>query len=118
MPAGTALYSPVAGTVKIAGGVPFYTFYGNGTFGVGELLIETDNGDEVVLGHLGRIAVVPGQRVRVGEFVGLSGGDNGDHLHLEARSYDARTGLRIVDPRKSFLVTSLANALHSKSKHP
>ena len=109
MPAGTKLYSPVDGTVKIAGGVPYYTFYGNGQAGVGELLIETDDGDEVVLGHMGRIAVSEGQRVEVGDFVGLSGGDNGDHLHLEVRQWSGNS-MRIIDPRQSFLIDVIAAA--------
>jgi murein DD-endopeptidase MepM/ murein hydrolase activator NlpD len=110
MPAGTQLYSPVSGAVKIAGGVPYFTFYGNGQRGVGELLIVTDSGDEVVLGHMGRIAVTEGQRVEVGDFVGLSGGDNGDHLHLEVRQWTGG-GMRIVDPRQSILLDSIAAAL-------
>jgi hypothetical protein len=104
MPAGTWLYAPVDGTVLISGGNPFYSFYGNTQFGVGELLIQTDAGDQVILGHMGGIAVSPGQRVTTGQFVGLSGGDNGDHLHLEVRI----GGYQIVDPRQSFLVTEIA----------
>ena len=107
MPAGTWLYAPVEGTVKIAGGVPYFTFYGNGQLGVGELLIRTDAGDEVVLGHMGAIAVQAGQRVSVGQFVGLSGGDNGDHLHLETRDLQSTGGFLIVDPRDSFLIDAL-----------
>ncbi len=107
MPAGTWLYSPVEGTVKIAGGTPYFTFYGNGRLGVGELLIRTDAGDEVVLGHMGAISVQAGQRVTVGQFVGLSGGENGDHLHLEAREWQSTGGFLIVDPRDSFLIDFL-----------
>jgi hypothetical protein len=103
MPAGTYLYSPVNGTVVISGGVPYYTYYGNGEPGVGELLIETDSGDQVILGHMAAIAVSAGQRVTTGQFVGLSGGENGDHLHLETRAY----GILAVDPRKSFLVDAI-----------
>jgi len=110
MPAGTPLYSPVNGTVMISGGVPFFTFYGNGAPGVGELLIQTDEGHQVVLGHMGRIAVQVGQRVTVGEFVGLSGGDNGDHLHLEVREASGG-GYRIVDPRYSFLTGAIAGGV-------
>lgn len=108
MPAGTWLYSPVNGTVKVAGGTPSFTFYGNGLPGVGELRIETDDGHEVILGHMGRIAVGVGQRVEVGQFVGLSGGENGDHLHLEARERQVGGWYRIVDPRQSFLVPTIA----------
>jgi murein DD-endopeptidase MepM/ murein hydrolase activator NlpD len=110
MAAGTPLYSPVAGTVKIAGGVPYYTYYGNGQPGVGELMIETNHGDEVILGHMGRIAVTEGQKVKPGQFLGLSGGDNGDHLHLETREIQPGGWYRVVDPRKSFLIPSIAKA--------
>jgi murein DD-endopeptidase MepM/ murein hydrolase activator NlpD len=107
MPAGTPLYAPVVGTVLIAGGTPDFAFYKNGEPGVGELLIRTDAGDEVVLGHMGRIAVLPGERVAVGQFVGLSGGENGDHLHLETRVVQAGGGFLVVDPRASFLIAFL-----------
>ncbi|HKG26603.1 MAG TPA: M23 family metallopeptidase, partial [Thermomicrobiales bacterium] len=111
MPAGTPLYAPVDGIVEIAGGTPYYTFYGNGASHVGELLIETEDGDQVILGHLGRIAVDAGDAVEVGQFVGLSGGDNGDHLHLEARERQPLGAYKIVDPRQSFLVDALTAAL-------
>jgi murein DD-endopeptidase MepM/ murein hydrolase activator NlpD len=110
MPAGTPLYAPVDGVVRIAGGTPYYTFYGNGQDHVGELLIETADGDQVILGHLGRIAVDVGDEVAVGQFVGLSGGENGDHLHLEAREVQPLGAYKIVDPRKSFLVDALTAA--------
>jgi murein DD-endopeptidase MepM/ murein hydrolase activator NlpD len=112
MPAGTPLYSPVDGVVKVAGGVPYYTYYGNGQPGVGELLIETADGNEVILGHMGRITVQEGQRVEAGQFVGLSGGDNGDHLHLETREIQPWDSYRIVDPRHSFLIPALDNTVH------
>jgi hypothetical protein len=108
MPAGTPLYSPVNGKVTVAGGTSAYTFYGNGQPGVGHLQIETDDGNIVILGHMGRIVVDVGQRVSVGEFVGLSGGDNGDHLHLETRELQPGGYYLIVDPRKSFLIDALA----------
>jgi murein DD-endopeptidase MepM/ murein hydrolase activator NlpD len=110
MPAGTYLYSPVEGTVRVAGGVPGYTYYGNWEPGVGQLLIVTDQGDEIVLGHMGRIAVGDGERVRVGQFVGVSGGFNGDHLHLEVR--EARSGgwFAAVDPRQSVIVRHIEMA--------
>jgi len=104
MPAGTPLYSPVDGTVMVSGGVPFYTFYGNGQPGVGELMIQTDDGQQVILGHMGLITVGQGERVRSGQFVGLSGGENGDHLHLEVRELQIFGYYKIVDPRVSFLV--------------
>jgi murein DD-endopeptidase MepM/ murein hydrolase activator NlpD len=96
--------------VRTAGGTPYYTYYGNGDPGVGELLIVTDDGNEVVLGHMGRISVNVGDRVKVGDFVGLSGGDNGDHLHLEVRELQSGTWYRAMDPRLSFIVDVLEAA--------
>jgi len=104
MPAGTLLYSPIDGAVVISGDTPYYTFYGNGEPNVGELLLQTDDGNQVILGHMSRIAVNVGDRVHIGQFVGLSGGYNGDHVHLETRETQQGGGYRIVDPRTSFLV--------------
>jgi len=104
MPAGTLLYSPIDGTVVISGDTPYYTFYGNGEPNVGELLLQTEDGNQVILGHMSRIAVNTGDRVHIGQFVGLSGGFNGDHVHLETREVQPGGGYRIVDPRTSFLV--------------
>jgi hypothetical protein len=106
MPRGTWLYSPVSGTVVVSGNSAGFTFYGNGNGGVGELRIRTASGDEVILGHMGRIAVYPGEHVSIGQFVGVSGGFNGDHLHLEAR----QSG-RMVDPRSSFITATIESAL-------
>lgn len=115
MPRGTPLYSPVAGTVMIAGGTPYFTYYGNGQPGVGELLIQTDDGNQIVLGHMGLITVQVGQRVEFGEFVGLSGGDNGDHLHLEVRHIQPGGGYLIVDPRRSFLIAVIEDAIAAQA---
>ena len=110
MPAGTWLYSPVEGVVTVSGNSPYYTFYGNGGPNVGELRIETAAGHEVILGHMGRIAVDVGDHVEVGQFVGLSGGENGDHLHLEVRERQWWGWWKIVDPRRSFVVDVLRQA--------
>lgn len=117
MPAGTPLYAAFSGTVKISGGVPYFTFYGNGDPGVGELQIEMDNGNVVILGHMGRIVVNEGERVEPGQFLGLSGGDNGDHLHLETRELQPGGGYRMIDPRKSFLVDAIEKAARHNQKN-
>jgi murein DD-endopeptidase MepM/ murein hydrolase activator NlpD len=98
VPRGTQLFSPVAGTVVIAGNSGFYTDAGGGP---GELRIRLDNGDELILGHDSAINVRVGQRVTPGMLVGLSGGSDGDHVHVEFRVRDSSTpsGWRIVDPR-------------------
>jgi murein DD-endopeptidase MepM/ murein hydrolase activator NlpD len=74
------------------------------------LMIETDDGNQLILGHMGLIAVVYGQRVEIGQYVGLSGGYNGDHLHLETRELAPWGGYRAVDPRRSFVVDHLTAA--------
>lgn len=103
-PIGTQLYSPVAGTVITAGGTNYYTDdrYGRGAPGSGELKIKLDNGDELILGHMGRINVQVGQRVQPGQLVGLSGTANGPHVHVEYRQYTpgkTPSGFTAVDPR-------------------
>jgi murein DD-endopeptidase MepM/ murein hydrolase activator NlpD len=99
---GTPLYTPAAGTVIIAGGTTGYSFYGNGSPGVGQLRIRLDNGDELILGHMMRIDVHEGDRVTPGMAMGVSGGDGtGDHLHLEYRTPSTQfsSGWTSVDPR-------------------
>jgi murein DD-endopeptidase MepM/ murein hydrolase activator NlpD len=107
MARGTLLYSPVDGVIVAAGGTGGFGFYGNTLPGVGELRIETADGNQVILGHMAAISVFVGDVVEVGQFVGLSGGDNGDHLHIETRQALAGGGHVIVDPRVSFLIPSL-----------
>lgn len=104
---GNYLYSPVDGTVVAAGGTGGFGFYGNTLPGVGELRIEDASGNQVILGHMAAISVSVGDQVALGQFVGLSGGENGDHLHLETREA-VGGGYIAVDPRQSFLIQSLA----------
>lgn len=109
---GSKLYSPVAGTVLKAGGTGYFKDedYGDpgDQAGRGELKIQLDNGDQIILGHTSAINVKVGQRVNPGDFVGLSGSANGDHLHYEVRVRDSSlsSGYRIVDPRKYFATHS------------
>lgn len=101
---GTRLYSPVAGTVIVAGGSGFYRDETgrHDPATSGELRIRLDNGHELILGHNSAVNVQRGQRVNPGDFVGLSGSANGDHLHVEYRIPDQRTASSwaIVDPRQ------------------
>jgi murein DD-endopeptidase MepM/ murein hydrolase activator NlpD len=78
---------------------------------VGELKIQTDDGHVVILGHMGLITVPVGTRVEFGQLVGLSGGDNGDHLHLEVR----HGGTRLVDPRQSFLIAAIEESIAAQA---
>jgi murein DD-endopeptidase MepM/ murein hydrolase activator NlpD len=101
------LYSPVDGTVEIAGGTPYFRstdrLDGNGVSlpGTGELLIRLSNKDALVLGHMHKIEVKVGDHVTAGQYVGLSGEENGPHVHVEYRIPDSSTvsGERLVDPR-------------------
>jgi len=101
IPVKTPLYSPVSGEVIIAGGTTvFINVIGGANPQTGQLKIKTDNGSHVILGHLRRIDVEPGQRVVAGQYVGLSGHNNGDHVHVEIRvpDGDLSSGFRIVNP--------------------
>jgi murein DD-endopeptidase MepM/ murein hydrolase activator NlpD len=101
---GSKLYVPVSGTVITTGGRPYYTDsrYGSRP-GTGELRIKLDNGDELILGHMQSINLKVGQRVTPGTLAGLSGTNNGGHVHVEYRQYapgKTSTGYMALDPRK------------------
>ncbi len=97
----TPLFSPVSGKVIVACATPVFTnVIGKTNPGTGQLKIETDDGNHVILGHLRRIDVEKDQRVDEGEYVGLSGYQNGPHVHVEIRVPDANLSskYRIVNP--------------------
>jgi murein DD-endopeptidase MepM/ murein hydrolase activator NlpD len=101
IPVRTPLYSPVAGEVMLAGGTPvFSNILGGATSQTGQLKIRLANGDQVILGHMRRIDVQPGAQLTTGQYVGLSGHNNGPHVHVELRVKDtgASAGFRIVNP--------------------
>jgi len=78
MEAGTKLFSPVDGIVERI------VDYGNENIGRG-IIIKTDSGESVIMGHLSDIKVNIGQSISQGDFVALSGNtgfSTGDHLHL------------------------------------
>lgn len=104
----TPLYSPVSGTV-ICGG----TGNGNGqdscaaftsTVGTarqGRFQVMLDNGDMLILGHMYDVAAQPGTRINAGDYVGESGSQNGDHVHVEYRKSapgQTNSGYLAVDP--------------------
>lgn len=107
MPEGTKLFSPVGGTVVVAGPEGGYRIganMDNYTPQTGELRIRMDNGHEVILGHMAGIHVTVGDRVQPGQYVGLSGyAGTGAHLHLEYRIPSTRFGgtQEAVDPRQA-----------------
>ena len=79
LPTGTPVTAGLPGRVTLAGA---YGGYGQA------VVVETSVG-AVVLGHLSRVLVTPGQTVRRGQPLGLSGNtgvSTGPHLHLESRS--------------------------------
>jgi murein DD-endopeptidase MepM/ murein hydrolase activator NlpD len=104
MARGTSLYVPVDGVVVYGGGTGYYTDNNGDGPGHGELLIQLANGDQIIMGHMSQINLQPGQHVTAGMLAGLSGGSDGDHLHLEVRQVDHSlpSGYRIVDPRSYF----------------
>lgn len=78
-PMGTPIIATSDGTVRAAGW--------SGGYG---LLVALDHGGgmQTRYGHMSRVNVVPGQRVRSGEvigFVGSTGMSTGSHLHYEVR---------------------------------
>jgi murein DD-endopeptidase MepM/ murein hydrolase activator NlpD len=98
---GTQLRSPVEGEVIIAGGSGYYKDNLANPNTSGEIRIRLANGHEVILGHASQVNVRVGQRVKAGDVLGLSGGADGDHLHLEYRiPANTNTGQRAVDPRQ------------------
>lgn len=109
MPVGTQFFAPMGGRVvcsgtgmgQDAGGGgcgAFNDYYGSGA---GRIEVLLDNGVTLIFGHSSQAMVQVGQRVNAGQVLGLSGGMNSPHIHLEARVRDASTpsGWRIVDPR-------------------
>jgi murein DD-endopeptidase MepM/ murein hydrolase activator NlpD len=108
IPAGTPLYAPSDSEVICAGSgngtgedscSAFLSAYGGPSSG--RLQLKLANGDMLILGHVNETLVTPGTRVKAGQQVGVSGGFNGDHVHVEYRVKDPGTqsGWRIVDPR-------------------
>lgn len=86
---GTRTFSPVSGTVIIAGGTDFFlndpSDKGKFLAGKGELRIRLDNGHEQIIGHMASISVTVGQRVSPGQLVGTSGYPTAPHIHVEYR---------------------------------
>jgi murein DD-endopeptidase MepM/ murein hydrolase activator NlpD len=113
IPQNTQLYAPMDGTVICAGtgngtrsGEDSCTHFEseNGGWTSGRLQLKLTNGDMLILGHVNSSSVVPGQEVRAGEPIGLSGSMNGPHVHVEYRVRDCCTlsGWRLVNPSDIF----------------
>lgn len=92
MDTGTKLFSPVDGVVtKVVD-------YGSENIGKG-IIIKTDSGESVIMGHLSHASVSEGQSIQQGDFVALSGNtghSTGSHLHLGLRD----AGGHFTNPEK------------------
>lgn len=111
LPRGTQLAAPISGKVISVGG----RYFADGAGGVGEVRIQADNGDVVVLGHLESANVQMGQRIEAGQTVGTSGQYSADpaseRLHLEVRVLQPDGTYRAADPTRYFTPESGANTI-------
>lgn len=104
-PIGTQVYTPVGGTVSVVGNDHGSGYYFTNTMTQsdrdhsGEFAITLDNGDILILGHMSNISALVGQHLDAGSLVGLSGGSDGAHVHVEYRRKNANGGYTLVDPR-------------------
>lgn len=102
LPAGAELAAPVAGQVVQVGG----QYFTDGTGGAGEIRIQAENGDIIILGHMASSNVRVGDYVDVGTLVGASGQSDARpesaHLHLEVRVLNPDGSYSIADPRTYF----------------
>lgn len=118
---GTSLYVPIGGTVICAGtghssdpNVDGCTDYNNldehgaivGGDHEGRFQIQVaGTQDMLIFGHMNNVELQPGQQLKPGDFVGYSGGENGDHVHVEYRKYwgppgtVTSSGYEEIDPR-------------------
>jgi murein DD-endopeptidase MepM/ murein hydrolase activator NlpD len=105
VPLGTKVATPLGGTVSVVGndhGTGYYytnTMSGSDPNRSGEFAITLDNGDILILGHMSQINVNVGDRLSAGALIGLSGGSDGAHIHVEYRQRQADGSYRIIDPR-------------------
>jgi murein DD-endopeptidase MepM/ murein hydrolase activator NlpD len=120
VPFGTPLLTPVAGTVVCAGtgiggddaspGCGFFECIPQpgqqrGPH-QGRFELRLENGDRLIFGHMQEVTVQAGQQLKAGDAVGFSGGENGDHVHIEYREKDDQCGADVhyllADPRRKF----------------
>jgi murein DD-endopeptidase MepM/ murein hydrolase activator NlpD len=88
VPRGTAIYAPLAGTVRATGNTDAVA----GCYSWGKwTLVDHANGLSTLYAHQDTIAVVPGQKVATGEVIGYSGNtgySTGPHLHFTVYAKD------------------------------
>lgn len=105
VPLGTQVATPLGGTVYVVGNDHGSGYYYTNTMSQsdpdhsGEFAVMLDNGDVLILGHLSGINVQVGQKVTAGQLIGLSGGSDGAHVHVEYRQRQGDGSYRIIDPR-------------------
>ena len=90
-PAGTPVVATATGTVVSAGW--------NGGYGKA-IIIQHNDVQQTLYGHLSEISVQPGQQITQGSVIGLvgsTGNSTGPHLHFETRSPNGTTWVA-VDP--------------------
>jgi len=90
VPNGTPIFCPKDGIVKVKDS-------GNLGYGLHVKLRNAEDAQEFVLGHMSRCMVVNGQRVHMGDLIGLSGStgfSTGGHTH---------GGFRLLKPSKKDL---------------
>jgi murein DD-endopeptidase MepM/ murein hydrolase activator NlpD len=106
VPRGTTLYAPISGTVVCSGTGNGPGAHGSGCAafndadggGAGRVEIVSDDGrTSIILGHASAALLAPGTHVGVGQAVAKSGGEYGDHVHVEARVW-SNGDYTIVDP--------------------
>jgi len=104
IPNGTPLFVAEGATVTIVGSPYFEDWNRPNAEDAGELRMVTAAGTEIIYGHMSRIDLWEGQSVAAGDWSGLSGYANGDHVHIEVRVLDGSTvsGFATVDPATYF----------------
>lgn len=93
-PIGTPVFAGWPGTVMTVGGRETHDY------GPNYILMRLDEGHDILLGHLSRAFVVAGQKLKVGDPIGLTGdlGEcNWPNLHFEARVHGGTT-YQSLDP--------------------
>jgi murein DD-endopeptidase MepM/ murein hydrolase activator NlpD len=107
---GQPLFSPIAGTVVCGGTGNGAGAWGQGCAAIGDTLgrgagrveiLAEDGRRSLILGHVSRSLVRPGDKILAGQQVAEAGGMNGPHVHIEAREWDGRQ-YWIRDPRALF----------------
>ena len=78
----------------------------------GRFELRLANGASLILGHMSRITVAIGQRLRAGDKVGFSGRYNGDHVHIEYRDKNPPCprnvdGARLIDPCEMLMTNDI-----------